>query len=46
MNGKEFEGNQLFVDAAKTDRRRGDRNRVVGPQQQDECWHCGKKGHW
>ena len=24
----------------------GRRRRTTGPQQDDECWHCGKRGHW
>jgi RNA recognition motif-containing protein len=24
----------------------GRRRRVTGPQAEDECWGCGKSGHW
>jgi len=47
MNGKELQGSELFVDAAKLDRRAGSRrNKAYGPQPEDECWFCGKTGHW
>jgi len=34
---------KISVEPARMDRRRGDRSK---PQKDDECWKCGKKGHW
>lgn len=47
MHGKELHGHRLTVEPAGRDRRRRDsRERRRGPQSDDECWNCGKKGHW
>ena len=41
MHEKELDGYRLTVEPAGRDKKRG-----RGPQNEDECWQCGKKGHW
>ncbi len=46
-----MDGNKLTVELAGKGRRRGgDRGERGsgrgGPQSEDECWHCGERGHW
>ncbi|CAD8166525.1 unnamed protein product [Paramecium octaurelia] len=41
LNGQQINGQKLKVDIV--DNRKGRRN---GPQENDECFKCGKGGHW
>lgn len=40
----EIDGRKLVIEQAGRDRKR--RSGTNGPQPEDECYNCGKKGHW
>lgn len=46
MNGKDFKGYNLCVEATRTAPGQNKGRRRAGPTSQDECWKCGKQGHW
>mmetsp|Transcript_42783 Transcript_42783/g.56501 ORF Transcript_42783/g.56501 Transcript_42783/m.56501 type:complete len:220 (-) Transcript_42783:860-1519(-) len=45
FDNAEFEGRKLTVQRSYPDGSKR-RRRTTGPQAADECWTCGKRGHW
>jgi len=46
MNGKDLRGHELFVDAARQNRRDNFRKSRYSPRRSDpQCSFCGKPGH-